>query len=492
MGVYLKPLERGLNRMFTEFRSIHKLLTLLLVSLVPALPGAPLDSRVSGIINDGSGDYTFWGIYAVEADSDKVLVDINSKRLCVPASNKKLVSTALAAWRFSPDHRFETGIYTEGQIAGSVLRGDLIVKASGDPSWTPSLLKGRPGLSKLKEIATELHSAGITRIDGNLIVDFGRFREPHFFPPGWQWDDLDTSYGAIPSAFSINSNRAGVVIRPAEVGQKLQFESSLPIDVFRIVNRSSTLSGGSSPTINYNRSLDGDEITITGGIASSENQSVRSFPVGAPSLVAGKLLKAVLMQEGITVSGEVILDEDVDSDELIATVSGASIEDIVLECNRDSDNFLAESLYLLASADRYGKGSYRGAHQLEEEYWKKIGVNIAEFIAADGSGLSRKNAVSAHALVNLLEEMQDEEWWVDSLAVSGRSGTLRYRLSKNGMAGRVKAKTGTLDAVSALSGYIRKANGKTVIFSIMANNHPGANSPIRRRIDQVVEVLATY
>ncbi len=158
--------------------------------------------------------------------------------------------------------------------------------------------------------------------------------------------------------------------------------------------------------------------------------------------------------------------------------------------NKPSDNFLAESLYILAGAEVFGKGSYNASYQAEANLWKSLKVPDTEVVSIDGSGLSRRNLITPHAFVELLIEMKDEELFVSSLPLSGIDGTMRYRLTKNGMAKRVQAKTGTLTGVSSLSGYVVKNNGQPVAFSIIVNNYACSTGTIRAKIDDIVEVFA--
>src|SRR5690606_8537032 len=147
--------------------------------------------------------------------------------------------------------------------------------------------------------------------------------------------------------------------------------------------------------------------------------------------------------------------------------------------NKDSENHLAESLYLLAGAEVFGTGSYRASADTEARMWRRLGVESGDFVASDGSGLSRKNLVTPRALVALLDGFHDSDVYVESLARTGYRGTLRYRLSQEETRGRIRGKTGTLDGITALSGYIDHGSDRVVIFSILVNNYSGNTSTIR-------------
>lgn len=472
---------------------VSPLLTILLIALASLGFAAPLDSRIENLISEGSAARAVWGVYAVDCRDGKVLADINARRLLVPASNRKVVTTAMAATRFSPEKTFITELRGEEVSPSGLLQGDLVLHPSGDPSWTPSLLGGRSGVSVLHQIASSAHEAGLRRVTGDLVIDTSRFREPAPLPPGWSWDNMDKSYAGLPALLSINTNIAGVTFTPARPGNPIDVSFPTSIPPFEIVNDSETLSGGAAPTLQVIRSLDGTILTIRGGMPSGASPAVRAIPLGNPVLYNARLLRAVLEDEGIRIEGEVVLDSAREKGSvLLAAISSAPIADILTVCNEDSDNFVAESLYLLCSADQYGAASYDGSHRVEEAFWKKIGVDTSEVRPADGSGLSRECAITPHALVEALDSLRDKEWYVQTLPRAGYTGTLRYRLSADTTAGRVWAKTGTLDGVSALSGYIDRGNGRMIIFSIMANNYTSSTSSIRKRIDDIVEILSVY
>lgn len=460
------------------------ILALLLVGMAPLAAG-PLSSRFQQMTSEGPAQHAIWGIYAMEAESGRVLADVNGTRLLVPASNRKLVSTALATSRFDADLRLVTELRAEAMTGGTA-RG-VVLHAVGDPSWMPSLLGGRPGTSRLRDLAAAAAKSGMRRIEGDLTIDTGRYEAPHIIPPAWNWDEFQSSYASFPAVLSVNANLGAVSIRPGNPGGPLVVDATAPVSPFQIINDSTTLGGGSAPTLYLERTLDGRSLRLSGGIPRDSSPAIRSIPLGQPVEYWGAVLLEELRSAGVEVTGDLRLERRREQGAvLLGSVEGARIADVVSRCNQESDNFLAESLYLLAAADRFGTANYRGAQRLEDEYWKKIGVSGREFIAGDGSGLSRKNAITARAFCELLRERRDVEWFVDSLPVSGRSGTLRYRLADR----NVRAKTGTLDGVSGLSGYVRAASGKTIVFSVMANNYTGSASPIRQRIDAMVEVLA--
>ncbi len=467
------------------------LFCLWLIASGGALHAQPLNSQLQDLANRGAASRAVWGIYAVELESGNVLADINGTRLHVPASNRKLVTTALAARRFRPDQRIETELRAERLASGGVVEGDLVLYAAGDPSWTAELQSGRTGIAHLRTLARAAHQAGLRRVEGDLVIDTGLFVESEPLPPGWTWGNLDASFASRPGVLSLNRNLAGITMRPSRQGDPVDFSHSVNPPPFDVVNRSRTLAAGSAPTLTIERELEGRTVTLVGGLPAGSDAVSRSVPVGTPVTMTAEVFRRLLAEEGVEVRGGIRFERNVPKGSLVlGRLRGATFGEMLTLCNERSDNFIAESLYLLCSADRYGRGSYSGSQQLEVEFWRSIGVEPGDIRSADGSGLSRENAITPQALTELLIHMREVDSFYRSLPVSGRTGTMRFRLGTDGMIGRVRAKTGTLNGTAALSGYVTTNSGNTVVFSIMANNFTGSTAAIRTRIDEMVTALA--
>ncbi|CAN5259867.1 D-alanyl-D-alanine carboxypeptidase/D-alanyl-D-alanine-endopeptidase [soil metagenome] len=471
-----------------------KIQILMLAGLV-ALHGiadcAPLDARIQQLISDGAAKRAIWGIYA-EDSKGVVLADVNATRLFLPASNRKLVTAALVTSAFKADDTITTELRVDAMNSSGVVTGDLVLHGAGDPSWEPDFLNGRSGTVKITELAKAAKAKGLTAVEGDLVVDTSLFNEASPTPPGWGWDQFGENYASQAAVLSINDNLVAVAMNPGGVGQPVRVTFPIGVEGFEVDNDSTTLSAGSAPTLAVERDMGGKIVRIKGGMPSGIGQQSRAVPTANAPYIAARLLQQALEKEGIRVAGKIVVEPHKDrGDVLLAETTGAPVAEILKTCLEDSNNFLAESLYLLSAAKTAGRGSYTSAHQMEDAYWKRIKVDPSEIRAADGSGLSRESNITPHALVELLQDREKIDWFVDALPVSGKTGTLRYRLSQNGMAGRVHAKTGTIDGVSALSGYVQGNSGKTIYFSIMANNYTSGSGPIRAKIDDIVEMLAS-
>ncbi len=468
---------------------------LLLVLLLPfllmtQLYAGPLSNDARRIVETGRSAEASWGIYAIDVQSGQVIADYNGSKLLIPASTRKLVSTAMAVSLFNPDERITTELWA-GSLSADGRGTDVVLLAQGDPTWTPELQGGRPGSAVLRRIARQAREAGLQVIAGDLMIDVSSFDDPEPIPPGWPWHEFLSGYASRPAVLSVNKNLVGVSISPARQGQPLNIRFTQPTAPFELINNSSTLRPGAVPTIQFHQSLGDNTLMVTGGVAGDSETASRSLPIGNPTKAAAELLEAIMIEEGIIITGSIrYVTGSRRQGVLLATIEGATISSIVERTNLVSDNYLAESLYLLCARKRFGTASYLGAWEAEDRFWSRIGVPEREYRARDGSGLTRENLITPRAQVELLRAYRDVDWFFNSLPESGRSGTLRYRLSQNGMAGRVNAKTGTLADVSALSGYVRTRSGRTIAFCVMANHYTASAATMRQKIDQVVELLA--
>jgi D-alanyl-D-alanine carboxypeptidase/D-alanyl-D-alanine-endopeptidase (penicillin-binding protein 4) len=463
----------------------------LVLGLAAAAPvaAAPLDSTVIRITSEGRAGQALWGVYAVDLKTGREVASVNADRLFLPASNRKLVTAALATQHFAADDRISTAVEAR-EVSGGTASG-VVVRAAGDPSWCAVLQGGRPGRAVLSRLAKQIAGGGVRRIDGDIAIDVSRFDDPEPMPPAWSWDEFSASYASTPSALAVDMNLAGVKIQPGVRGEPPRVEFTHPVRPFEIRNTARTGAAGAAPTLVVDRDLSGSTVLLAGVLPADAQPATRSIPMGEPVMTTGQMFALALRDAGIEFTGDVVIAQERPAASVtLGTVEGAEISMILRECMEESNNFLAESLYLLAGGRKYGRMGYRASRSAEADYWKRLKVDVTDIESSDGSGLSRENLISPRAMVALLRDRASSDWFVAALPVSGRTGTLRYRLSENGLAGRVQAKTGTLDGVSALSGYVRTEGGRTIAFSVFANNYTCSAATIRASIDRIVAEIA--
>lgn len=444
----------------------------------------------------------FWGVYAVDLSTGKPLVNVQGESLFLPASNRKLFSTALALRRLGPEYQFTTRLWAVGSIdEGGVLRGDLILEAAGDPALRPAFLNGATGLSLLSQWAREVSAAGIKKVDGRVVVDCSIYQDPALMPPGWGWDQLMELYGALPSALAINENRVSLKISPgARTGDLCGVEIQPTLESgLSLGNSARTVASSGKNTVKVLRGMGPAALLVIGDLPQGAPPVSLTVPLPDPSTAWSESFGRALGRAGVEFTGPMAVAHRREAPNasgpqyrLLVEHKSPPLSRIVQLTNKDSDNLCAEMLYLAAGARVYGQASYQAAQATESAFLRELKVNTDWVVGEDGCGLGRTDLIAPKAIVQLLAGMTqapEYEPFLESLPVSGRDGTLSYRMSKDGMQGRVFAKTGTLRDVSALSGYIHRSDGRKIAFSMVSNRFSTRTATIRAVQDRICGIL---
>lgn len=424
------------------------------------------------------------GIYAKDVESGEVLYAREENDSFNPASNAKLITAAAVLDVLGPEYVFGTRLSVES-VSGDTVKGPLYVKSEGDP-----LLLWEDFLSW----ASELKAMGITKIDGGIVVDDTEFDDT-FIPPGFDQKDEDACYRAPTGALSVNFNCQTVVVRPGERGKPAQAYLLPPNDHVEFVNDAST-SGGSGVrlTASSETTDGGTKIKIGGTIGQRAEPQYLRKRIDNPSLFSGAVLAAALKTAGIEVAGEVRRGERPGGTKTLIYHRGKPLSYTVFLMNKWSNNFMAEMLFRALGRDD-GIASAKRSPGVVNDYLKKAGIQIKGFTSFNGSGLYDGNQVTPKQIVELLDFIADQPMYPEyaaALAVAGTDGTLTTRLGGSDTKGTLRGKTGTLNNVTALSGYLRTESGRTVAYSILINDPPVRAWRLRRIQDEMAEAIADF
>lgn len=483
-----------------------------LLSLLPAVglllaaplsaddpPGNPrLQERVVRVLERYREHPADWGVQVRSLELGDDLMHLNPGRRYMPASNLKLLVTAVALDRLGADYRWHTSVLADGVVeADSLLRGDLILRGSGDPTISNRFW---PEVhSAWDSLAAQVAAAGVTRVTGGLVADNTLF-EPPYLASGWGWQDLAWWYAAPVSALSYNDNTIDVQVWPSRrVGDPPRVEIKPENSPFTIANKARTVARRIDSRLVIARDTPGGEISLGGGIYRGSLGYLEHVAVEDPADFAARAFANALARRGIRVDGPVrVLRSPSDSPDyldrspaLLGQILSPPLTDIVRVINKRSHNFYAEQLLFTLGAEAGREASFDGGIDVEERILRRLGVDTRRLRIEDGSGLSRLNMVTTEMFVELLEWMDGHELreeFVASLPVAGRDNGVR-QLRGTPAAGRLFAKTGYISAVMALSGYTWTGDGEKVAFSIMGNNWTMPNSRARRIVrDICVEI----
>lgn len=509
--------------------------------LFPSGPSTPLGQQIATITTGPAVVRAHWGI-AVTAMDGAPIYGMNEGEFFRPASNAKLFTTAAAMHLLGPDFLTEDTISSLNAVdKDGVLHGSLTFYGEGDAN-----LSGRhfpyenaarhrerlksdpqgdlPPLYKIESAARAIaHEVKV--IDGNIIGDDARFPwEP--YPNDWSIDDAVWGYGAPVSALTINDNQLELIITPgARAGDKATV-SIKPADVpyYQIDAKVTTVASGERADVRIDRDPGSKSIRVVGTVVAGKTYS-QDIAIHDPAEYAAMALKLYLEASGVKVNGKAIAHHALSDDtlgfgeesheplpslpsaashrqgtvhehkrgELALGIPAQPFSQDVIATLKVSQNLHAEML-LRQLGVYYGKAgtTVQGA-RVVRQFLVNAGLDPDDFMFYDGSGLSGHDLVTPRATAKLLSFATQQPWfaqWKAGLPVGGEDGTLAGRFPKAPLKDHLFAKTGTLSEARALSGYVDCASGKTVIFSVMVDNHAPNTPADREAMDAIVAAIA--
>ena len=435
-----------------------------------------------------------WGIVVSSLDRHDRLVDLNAHTLFVPASVAKLVSVATAAEAVGWDHRFETSLLTTGSVSQGRLFGDLIVVGSGDPS-----IGGRGG-GDLSTFVAAVKAAGFERIEGRIVGDDDALEEPR--PQlSWAWDDLGYTTGSLFGALNLAENRTVVTVTPASTaGAPADVSIQARAEGRPIVNRVTTGPAG-SPSLVWPEQRPGETaLTIAGSIPLGASPTPLGISSGNPTLWFATVLRNRLIEEGIVVTGEAVDIDDLSpppdrSDAtMLFTYRSPTLAEIARPLLKESINLYGEAFMRLNT----DKGVFPTNDAALDGLRKRLtawGLSDGSYQLVDGSGLSRRDAISPEAVMAVLQRMSsssDAAPFLTALPIAGVDGSLAARMKGTAAEGNLRAKTGTMSNIRSLAGYVTARNGEHLAFVILINNFEGTSAAANQAIDAVAVRIAEF
>jgi D-alanyl-D-alanine carboxypeptidase/D-alanyl-D-alanine-endopeptidase (penicillin-binding protein 4) len=406
-----------------------------------------------------------------------------------PASNTKLITAAAALLRLGPEFRFSTDVLAERAPDKRGRVGTLFVRGRGDPSLTTERLVG---------MARDLFHRGVRSV-ADVVVDDSYF-DGERWGPGWEQESSDKAYAAPVGALSLNHNTVAIYVRPGDragAPAKVELEPDVP-GYFRLSAHVATVRTNGRRKIRPHtfELRDGTQVTVEGRLPAGGDPMVFYRRVTEPGLYFGQTLRTVLAQNGIRVTGRVRRAIAPQTSYLIASYDSEELADIVRDMNKVSSNFIAEMLLKTLGAELRGApGTWAKGIDVTQDLLAELGLARGSYQLRNGSGLNDTNRFSAHQMVTLLTAIWKRfpvaAEFVSSLGIAARDGTLRLRMEGTDAAGRLRAKTGTLDRVTALSGFVQSLGGERFAFSILVNDWAGRSSPVVSSIDRLGGLLAS-
>ena len=451
--------------------------------------GLPLQQQAEEIIGAVSGS---WGVVAWSITEDRQLIAINSSEPLIPASNNKVFTAIWALDELGAEYRFPTDLLLDGPIENGVLRGDVILRGSGDPAFGYPPRLGfaefiEPPMTPLHRMAARVAAEGIQAVEGSVIGDPMVF-DSVLVGPAWP---NDTGAGAAQyaprvSGLPFQRNMIWVEVGPGAGGSGPQAVLDPPVSVVPLL---ATVRTGSGRALAVRRPQE-DTIRISGAVPAS---GVNRYGVGVadPALMTADALRIALLEIGVQVRGASRVAAAPETARHIHRHYSMPLGGMIPFLNRNSDNFFAEHLWKAAAASAVGEGSYRlGGTASALHFIQQAGLEPGELYQFDGSGLSHQSRASAAGLVKALVYAHRESYsdlFHRSMAVAADpSGSLSRLYRNSAAANNLHAKTGFISRVRTLSGYVEAANGELIAFSFLYN---GANTNGARAAQEELGIL---
>lgn len=478
-----------IRRPFRPGSFIAPLLLVLVCGAAVAPAAAPrLAEMIDRILQGSRTGLDSWGIYMEEVDTGQVLYTLNGDHPMVPASNQKLLTTAVALDVLGADYRYQTTLYFNGVRDGGVIRGDLIIEGSGDPTFGTRALRLE---DPLEAWAEQLAAQGVTRFEGRIIGDDSIFDDVRH-PPSWEEEHVTMrAYAPAASGLSYHDNLVTMRLYAVQSGALIRVETTPP-GYLDIQNSIVAQANRRRRSVGYER-IFGTETVILRGAVPRNYRAGQQVTVYNPATFTIHSFERELEDAGIRTSAELLTTGALygnlgykKGEELFVHYS-PPLADILAIVNKESDNFYAEQVFRTIS---WG-GTLEGGERQVRAFFERAHLDAGGLVVRDGSGLSRENQVTPEAMGQLLAYMYNHPERDAFLAALPHGGERRTTMESRLHNVSIQAKTGTLDSVRSLSGYTTTSDGRQVAFSIFANDYNTSSSRVRRTIDEIVETLAT-
>ncbi len=416
---------------------------------------------------------TSLSVYVREVDREEPEVSFNSAVARNPASTIKLLTTYAALETLGPAYTWRTRAYATGPVRDQVLDGNLVLVGGGDPFMTAE---------RWWSFVSGLRQTGVKHIAGDVVVDGG-----YFAPQGADRAAFDNrpyrTYNVLPDALLVNFQTVNITAVPDPAAGTVHvsanpWPANLTLDNKVRLDRGACRRGAGGLVIGMPEGASGNRITVSGRYAAGCGTFAASRVVMDPDDYALGLFKTLWQQSGGTLGGGMRTGTLPADAKLLHTQESLTLGEVIRLVNKYSSNVMARTLFLTLGAERYpGRPATTVAgREAIADFLAREGIVIPALVLENGSGLSRTERVTAAGLADVLLAAYRSQYspeFAASLPLAATDGTLKRRFRAPEMQGRLRMKTGSLEDVSALAGYVHAASGRTFV-TVVILNHPTA------------------
>ncbi|MDR0581632.1 MAG: D-alanyl-D-alanine carboxypeptidase/D-alanyl-D-alanine-endopeptidase [Prevotellaceae bacterium] len=449
--------------------------------------------------NEEAFRHVSMSLLAIDAATQQVIASYRPQTALLPASTLKLVTTGLSLLSLGSDYRYRTSLYYDGTVIDSTLAGNLYIIGGGDPTFGSADSIATPIDEVFSYWVAALKANGIHRVAGDIVAD-ETFLGAAETPESWMWGDIGNYYGAQPSGLPFCENAYSIVLTPGQKeGDKTTLRSCYPfIPGAEFINEVTTGAPGSGNQATIYNSPFSELQRLAGAIPVNRDSTEVKGSNNAPAYTCIYYFGELLNRQGIHFDGalRVVSTPEISFTPrtLVAYHLSPPMKEIASATNKISNNFFAETLLKTIGLQRKQNASYDSSLRAVRYLLDSLQVPASGFKMADGSGLSRRNYVSAQFMVDYLTMMYHSEAVEDffyTLATPGDRGTFSTLLRSSPNKRRLHAKSGSMGGVRCYAGYAENPQA-TIIFAILVNNFNYKISDIQPKIEKFLELITEW
>ncbi len=428
-------------------------------------PKELLDININAMSDDPVLRNAKWGFVIYDPKTKKVVSSYNENTPLIAASTTKLLTTETAMSLLGSNFRWHTLLEHSGEVdADGVLQGNLYIVGSGDPTLGTNKAGASSYSSVVSDFVSALTAKGIKKINGDIIIQTAIFKANKLnqLPENIVWLENGSYY--LP---------AGSTLQISPQNEKLIAKSSNPFSENRNYYYISPYIG----QMVYADRFEGAALTTK---------------VADPPAYLANTFRTSLIKKGLPVTGKVIsrvTETNPEPRTKVTAYTSPTLAEVIHYINQRSDNALAEATLRTVGFQKKGDQTAESGKLVVNEHLKSINFDLEGLNYMDGSGLSRANVVTPISQVKFLTGLMDRNYfrnYFDSLPIAGQTGTLKNQFVGEGN-GQIFAKTGTLNKVKTLAGYLKTYSGKTYVFSLLINNYGGSVDQVKNRMEQILK-----
>jgi len=463
-----------------------------LLSFSTALVAQP---SVSELFQHSVYDHTSTGLSVREMSTGQEVIAVQSDKLLTPASSLKLLTTFVGLSVLGTDFRFETTLTYTGELSrDGTLSGDLYIIGGGDPTLGAGRVEGTLDLpSLIEDIAKRCAKAGITCIDGDVIVDTGHYGQ-QVVPDQWNYNDIGNYYGSGSWGINLNENLYRVYFRGgSKLGSTANIKKIVPETTQLSLTSQVRVAGAKTGDQAYIYGIPREKAKIIRGTIPQTSQlfSIKGA-LSDPPLLLAELVERGLQDVGIRTQGNYrqgILQEKVTT---LHTYQSPPLSTVATEANRHSINLYCEAILKELGRQQKGHGSLANGIAVVYDYLEERGLPTDELTLKDGSGLASENKITPSLMTSYLVQAQQEIGTniLAYLPQVGKEGTVRSLLKGQPVAKHFYLKSGSFEGVQSYTGYVKAKSGKSYAICIMVNNYKVKYRQLKPQLEKLL--LAIY